>query len=105
MKKNKYTLRYLPLFESDLLAAVEYITEKLKNPAAAVSLVEETEKAILERLDMPDIYEPYHSAVKRDNVYYFIRVKNYYVFYVLIDNVMEVRRFIYVKRNVENLIH
>lgn len=35
MENKTYELRYLPLFEQDLLKAVSYITNVLKNPQAA----------------------------------------------------------------------
>lgn len=49
----KYKLRYLPLFKNVLYNAASYISHKLDNPDAAQRLVDEVEKAILERLDMP----------------------------------------------------
>ena len=59
---KKYKLRYLPLFEQDLNEAVMYIADVLNNPQAAVRLIDEVEKAILERQKMPLSFEPYHSA-------------------------------------------
>lgn len=55
----RYKLRYLPLFENDLYNAASYISHKLDNPDAARRLVDEVEKAILERLDMPLSFEPF----------------------------------------------
>ena len=95
---KKYKLRYLPLFEDDLYDAVSYIANVLNNPQAAEKLLKETEKAIYERLKMPLAFEPYHSAKERRDVYYRIYVGNYTVFYVVIDDVMEIRRFIYSAR-------
>ncbi len=77
---KKYLLRYLPLFEYDLLSAVDYISNDLKNPQAAKSLIDKTEKAILERLDSPLAYEPYHSTKPRKYPYYRIYVENYTIF-------------------------
>lgn len=101
---EKYELKVLPLFEEDMLEAAEYISEVLKNPSAAKRLVNETEKAILKRLDCPLSFSPYKSKKHRDDTYYRIFVGNFIVFYVVNDNVMEVRRFIYNKRNIENII-
>lgn len=101
---KKYSLRYLPLFEHDLLAARDYIAFVLQNPKAALRLVEETEHAILRRLSAPLSFEPYRSSKEREHDYYRIRVKGYTVFYVVIDDVMEVRRFIYSKRDLETQI-
>ncbi|MDE6595919.1 MAG: type II toxin-antitoxin system RelE/ParE family toxin [Oscillospiraceae bacterium] len=101
---EKYELKILPLFEEDMLEAAEYISEVLKNPSAAERLIDETEKAIFKRLDSPMSFPPYKSKKHRDFTYYRIFVGNFTVFYVVNDNVMEVRRFIYSKRNIENII-
>ncbi|MDR1330368.1 MAG: type II toxin-antitoxin system RelE/ParE family toxin [Oscillospiraceae bacterium] len=101
---KKYTLRYLPVFEQDMTEVRDYISQKLQNPAAALRLVEDTEKAILKRLDNPLGFEPYHSTRDRKQPYYRINVRNYAVFYVVIGNVMEVRRFVYGRRDLPNIV-
>lgn len=101
---KKYKLRYLPLFEDDLYEAVSYIANVLHNPQAAEKLIEETEAAILERSKMPLSFEPYHSVKVRKNAYYRIYVGNYTVFYVVIDDVMEIRRFLYSRRDFDELL-
>ncbi|MCM1480916.1 MAG: hypothetical protein NC085_14525, partial [Muribaculaceae bacterium] len=70
----------------------------------AARLIAETKKAILKRLDAPLSFQPYKSKKHRNDTYYRIFVGNFTVFYVVNDNVMEVRRFIYSKRNIENII-
>ncbi len=104
MENKKYTLRYLPLFRSDLIECVSYITNTLQNPIAASNLVDDVERAIKERLNAPLSFQPYVSPKHRDKTYYRIHVHNYSVFYVVIDDVMEVRRFIYNRRNLNDLL-
>ena len=101
---KKYTLRYLPLFERDLAEARDYIAFTLHNPAAALRLVKDTDEAILKRLDDPTAFSPYRSVRNRKQQYYRIDVRNFSVFYVAIGNVMEVRRFVYSKRNLPAII-
>jgi plasmid stabilization system protein ParE len=101
---KKYKLRYLPVFEQDMTEVRDYISQKLQNPAAALRLVEDTERAILKRLNNPLSFEPYHSVRDRKQPYYRINVRNFTVFYVVIDNVMEVRRFVYSKRDLPNIV-
>ena len=101
MENKKYKLCYLPLFEKDLMRTVSYITNVLKNPDAAEKLANDVETAILERLNYPLAFEPYSSAKKRKYPYYRIYVRNYVVYYVVIGDVMEVRRFLYGARDVE----
>lgn len=95
MGNRHYKLSILPLFEEDLNDAVDYIAHRLKNPIAANDLIDAVELAIQERLPYAESFEPYHSQRERRYPYYQIPVKNYTVFYVVIGNVMEVRRFLY----------
>lgn len=99
MSERHYELRFLPLFEEDLNEIVDYITYRLKNPSAAENLITAVEQAILERLPFAESFEQYPSKKERRYPYYRIQVKNFTVFYVVIGNVMEVRRILYGKRN------
>jgi len=101
---NEYILSYLPQFEHDLAAARDYITFTLQNPEAAHRLIDDTEKAILKRLENPLSFQQYPSVRKREHPYYRINVRNFSVFYVVIENVMEVRRFVYNKRNLPEIL-
>lgn len=98
MKNEKYKLRYLPLFEQDLIQTVSCITNVLKNTDAAEKLVNDIEDAIQERLEYPLAFEPFPSK-KRDYPYYRIYIRNYVIYYVVIGDVMEVRRFLYGARD------
>ena len=109
MADRKYKLRYLPLFYEDLEQKVVYIAENLKNPKAANDLIDAMEKAILERLPVAEAFEPYESMKERRYPYYRIYVKNFVVWYVVIDDegddrIMEVRRFLYNKQDKNKLI-
>lgn len=101
---NNYQLKFLTLFEEDLNEIVTYITVNLKNPAAAKKLIDDVEKAIYKRLQYPLSFEPYHSINPHPYDYYQIQVRNFTVFYVVIGNVMEVRRIIYSRRDFTNII-
>ncbi|OUP60039.1 plasmid stabilization protein [Faecalitalea cylindroides] len=98
MKNEKYKLRYLPLFEQDLIQTISYITNVLKNTDAAEKLVNDIEDAIQESLEYPLAFEPLPSK-KRDYPYYRIYIRNYVIYYVVIGDVMEVRRFLYGARD------
>ena len=43
MNQIQYKLSVLPLFEEDLNGIVDYITEQLNNPTAALNLVDDIE--------------------------------------------------------------
>ena len=104
MPESEFEIRYLPLFEHDLAEAVLYISEVLMNETAAKKLIDDTEAAILKRAKSPASFKSYPSAKKREHEYYRINVGNFSVFYVVIGNVMEVRRFIYSKRDIDKLL-
>lgn len=104
MANEIYKLRYLPVFEQDLVQTVNYITNVLKNPEAAEKLVNDVETAILERLNNPLAFEPYPSVKKRKYPYYRIYIRNYVVYYVVVGDVMEVRRFLYGARDTERYL-
>lgn len=103
MTDSTYALRYLPSFYEDLENKAMYIAEKLENPQAAKELIDDVEKAILERRPIAEAFEKYHSIKERRYPYYRIYVKNYVIYYVVIDDgqnkVMEVRRFLYNRQN------
>ena len=104
MNGRHYKLSILPLFEDDLNEIVDYITYRLRNPLAAEHLVDEVERAIEDRLDCAESFEPYPSSRERKYPYYRIQVKNFTIFYVVIGDTMEVRRMIYSRRNLKDLI-
>lgn len=104
MNRQTYKLTFLPLFEEDLLEITNYITNTLQNPSATHRLVDDIELAIIKRLEMPLSYAPYQSSKLRRHPYYRINVRNFSVFYVVINDTMEVRRLLYLKRNIDELL-
>lgn len=101
---KKYKLSFLPLFEQDLNEIVDYITANLQNPSAAERLVDDIEATVYKRLEAPLAFAPFRSSKKRPHPYYRINVRNFSVFYVVIDDTMEVRRVLYSKRNLDKLL-
>ena len=104
---DKPVLRYLPIFRDDLLEAITYIRDTLQNNKAANDLVDAVEKAIVERSTILESFEPYQSVKERKHLYYRIYVNNYVVYYVVIheeQTIMEMRRFLYNKRNRDTIV-
>lgn len=104
MNNTKYKLRYLPLFYKDLEEKILYIAQELHNEKAANDLLDDVERAILERASVAESFEPYHSTRERRYPYYRIYVNNYVIYYVVIpdegdDKIMEVRRFLHNKQD------
>ena len=109
MNNENYQLRYLPIFFEDVKEIVLYIKNELSNEKAANDLIDAVENAILQRLPVCESFEPYHSKKERKYLYYKIYVKNYVVYYVVIDDegrdkIMEVRRMLYNRQDRENIV-
>ncbi|MBR1671932.1 MAG: type II toxin-antitoxin system RelE/ParE family toxin [Fretibacterium sp.] len=103
-----YKLRYLPLFYEDLEKKMLYIARQLQNPQAANDLLDAVEKAILERLSSPEAFSRFFSSKERKHPYYRIYVKNFVIYYVILEEseenkIMEVRRFLYNRQNWEQI--
>lgn len=94
----------MPIAKQDLSEIVGYIQNTLQNPIAAENTLLKIESAILERLKSPESFSIWPSKKQRDYPYRRINVGNYSVWYVVIDDIMEVRRILYSRRNEENLI-
>ena len=99
-----YKLRYLPLAKEDLINIVDYIQNTLLSPIAAENTISRIEKAILKRLENPEYFAIWPSSKERKNPYRRINVKNYTVWYVVIDDVMEVRRILYSGRDEKRVL-
>ena len=99
---KNYKLQFLSLFEEDLNKIVDYISLQLQNPKAALELVDEVHEAILSRLPSAESFEVYPSRKERPLDYYRIYVQNYIIFYVVDDEVMEVRRILHGRRDWKN---
>ena len=102
--EKKYKITYLPLFYNDLDKITDYIKYQLENDIAAENFVNELENEIKQRAYNPKSYGKYTSIIKREDIQYRIYVKNYTVFYTVKDDVMEVRRILYSRRNFDNFI-
>lgn len=104
MANKKYEIRYLPTFISQLNNILYYITYELKNKIAADNFYNEVVKQIEIRSNAPESYEVFKTVRDEKIKYYKINVKNYTIFYVVKENVMEIRRIYYSQRNFDNLI-
>lgn len=99
---KKYSIEYLPIAEKDLSEIIEYVT--LDNPESALSLLNEIDKSILKLEDFPYIGKtPKDSRLQLLN-YRILIVSSYLVFYVVMDDIIEIRRILHGKRNYDFLL-
>ena len=104
MANKKYEIRYLSTFITQFNEILYYITYELKNKIAADKLYNEVVKEIETRSIAPQSYEVF-KVIKNEKIkYYTINVKNYKIFYVVKDNIMEIRRIYYGGRDFDKLI-
>ena len=104
MEQKKYRLEYTDNFINDIVQITNYISYDLSNPIAADNLLNDIDKSIINRLKYPIGFRKYASRNNSAEVYYKIHIKNFTVFYVIIEDVMECRRIIYSRRDLENLV-
>ncbi len=97
-------LRYSPLFYEDLDKITDYLLFELKNELAAKTLVNSVEAAIKNRLASPLSSAPYRSLGSRPHQYHRILVGNYLILYVVIDNVMIIRRMLYGRSDLDRIL-
>ena len=100
---SRYELRYLLLFWEDLFGAASYIKNVLHNEAAAKKLLDEVEAGILRHFEEPTLVPVYKSAQERRDAYHWFSAGNYMVFYVVVGEVMEVRRLVYGARDLTKI--
>jgi len=99
----KHPINITAAAEQDLAEIVDYIAND--NPAAALKLVEEIERSILQLEDFPLIGAiPRNRRLIRQG-YRVLIVDSYLVFYVLLNNgTVEIRRIISGKRDYNFLL-
>ena len=99
----QYEVVYLSIFLQDIRDVTNYISDVLLNAEAANSLLDELESRIDVVRNDPYIALKYNGNANLDDETYWFSVKNYMVFYVINDNVIEFRRFLYSRRNFDSL--
>lgn len=94
-----YKVTYLPLAESDLLEAVEYIAHKLNAPQAARALLDEFDLTVSRIAEFPYAFELYRTDRPMHDEIRKAPVKNYILYYAVFRDRVEIRRFIHTRRD------
>ena len=106
--QSKIEERYLETFYNDLDEIISYISNILKSKKAANDLLYAIENEIDKRTPIADSFKKYKSTKHRDEEYYKLTVKNFYIFYVAINekgkSIVEYRRILYKRRNWKEII-
>lgn len=99
-----YEIRYLPLARKDLTEIAIYIADHLKAPKAAMDLLNAMDECISRLEQFPYSYKVYQPIRELNNEYRLLPVKNYAVFYVVKEKVVEIHRVIYAKIDLTKII-
>ena len=99
-----YKLKYLPLAQKDLWNITNYIADNLKAPKAAMDFIDTLDNSISRLQQFPYSCKLYKPQESLETEYRLLPVKNYLVFYVVIENKVEIHRIIYAKINLEKFI-
>jgi len=98
----KYKLCILPVAQKDMQEIVDYVNTL--SPSAALNLYDEIVKGIDSLSEMPNRCALLKTPELRVKGYRALLIKNYMVFYVVFDNVVQIRRILYAKRQFEHLL-
>ncbi|MCK5196874.1 MAG: type II toxin-antitoxin system RelE/ParE family toxin [Spirochaetales bacterium] len=90
-----YKLKYLPLAVNDLHELIAYISDILKAPQPAMKLLDNFDSSISRLKEFPYSCRIYQTEKLLETEYRVLSVKNYLVFYVVIEHTVEIHRIIY----------
>ena len=99
-----YQIKYLPMAQKDLWDITVYILDNLKSPKAAMDFIDALDKSILRLKQYPYSCKLYQPQESPEIEYRFLPVKNYLVFFVVTENIVEIHRIVYAKMKLEKLI-
>lgn len=99
---KKYKIEYLPVAEQDLTEIIEYIL--LDNPDAALSMLNQFDESISILEIFPNSGVIPNEIRLQSLGYRMLVIDNYLVFYVVIEETVEIRRILHSKRKYNFLL-
>jgi len=99
---SRYRIEYLPVAEEDLLDIFDYIKDD--NPGATSDFIERMDESISKLALFPELgMVPKDDHLRRMG-YRMLIIDDYLVFYVLFDEIVEIRRIIHGSRRYSFLV-
>ena len=98
----KYSVEYLPMAYDDLDDIFTYIATD--DPGLAIKILDEFDIAILHLEEFPDMGVNIKNRRLANKGYKMLIINDYLVFYVMVTNIIEIRRIISSKRNYTKLL-
>ncbi|SDZ26061.1 addiction module toxin, RelE/StbE family [Evansella caseinilytica] len=99
-----YKLKYLPLALKDMLEITDYNSDTLKAPKAAMDLLDGLDESIAKLEEFPYSHKIYQPIKDLENECRLLPVKNYVVFYVVKDPIVEIHRVVYAKMDLTKIL-
>jgi len=99
-----YEIRYLALARKDLNGITTYFADNLKAPQAAMDLLDTLNESISRLEQFPYSSKVYQPITALDNEYRLLPVKNFVVFYVVKEHVVDIYRVVYAKMDLSKVI-
>jgi plasmid stabilization system protein ParE len=91
-----YKLKYLPLAQKDLRDIISYIADNLKAPKAAMDLLDALDQSIYRLQQFPYSCKVYLPIEPLEAEYRMLSVKNYLVFYIVLQRNLFLDKFIFI---------
>jgi len=99
---SKYTLRYLPIAQTDLIEIFDFIAQD--NPNRALAFVEKLDKRIGVLAQHPLLGRTPRHPKLQEYGYRVLILESYLVFYIIRGETVEIHRVVHGSRNLDHLI-
>lgn len=100
--ERKYSIEYLPIAVQDLTGIINYI--KIDDPSAAMKLLDDIDDSISKLECFPHMDTVPKDIRLQSLGYRMLIIDNYLVFYIVMDDIVEVHRIISGKRKYSFLL-
>ena len=101
MKKN-YELQYLEIAKNDLDEIFEYILKD--NPSSALEILNEIDDTVAKLAVFPELGKKPKDGKLKAFGYRVLVIKNYLIFYVIMEKFVEIHRILHFSRDYKNLL-
>ncbi len=99
-----YKIKYLPVALKDLNDIIDYLAITLCNKKAALDFIDALNLSVSRLYSFPYSCRLYQSQSLLNSEYRVLPVENYLVFYVILENVVEIRRIVYARVNLDAML-
>ena len=99
---EKYKVVIFPTAQQDLMDVIDYLNTL--SPSAALSYYDELTEQIASLSELPERCPHPKDLTLASRGYRYLVVRNYIIFYVICDDVVQIRRILYGRRDYGKLL-